>query len=262
MTQYQLYSLRQRPDLVGPSDKVIGSVWPEFMLNDPVADRYWGRLTQEFAGFQFVLCDEADEIIAVGNSLPVVWDSRPESLPERGWDAIFEQGYGDYEAGRTTNTLSALSISIAASHQGRGLSPLAVKGMRYIAARHGLQALIAPVRPSFKSHYPLTPMERYAHWKREDGAPFDPWLRVHWKLGARQLRIAPESMTISGSIAEWEEWTGMRFPESGQYVIPGALETVWMDLEQDKGTYVEPNVWMAHQIEDEDLQGFLAMREV
>ena len=55
-------------------------------------------------------------------------------------------------------------------------------------------------------------------------------------------------MVITGTVAEWEEWTHMRFPKSGRYVVPGALEPVVIDRENDLGRYVEPNVWMRHQI--------------
>lgn len=95
--------------------------------------------------------------------------------------------------------------------------------MRTIAAKHGFKALVAPVRPTLKSRYPLTPMDRYARWQRADGTPFDPWLRTHSKLGAELLRMAPQSMVITGTVAEWEAWTAMRFPESGAYVVSGAL---------------------------------------
>ncbi len=39
----------------------------------------------------------------------------------------------------------------------------------------------------------------------------------------------------------------MRFPDSGPYVIAGALEPIMIDREADVGTYVEPNVWMVHR---------------
>jgi hypothetical protein len=78
--------------------------------------------------------------------------------------------------------------------------------------------------------------------------PFDPWLRVHWRAGARLERLAPDSMTITGSVANWQEWTGLRFPESGQYVVQGALQPVSIDRERDVGTYLDPNVWMVHRV--------------
>lgn len=38
----------------------------------------------------------------------------------------------------------------------------------------------------------------------------------------------------------------MVFPESGHYVVPGALVPITIDRERDQGVYVEPNVWMVH----------------
>jgi hypothetical protein len=99
-----------------------------------------------------------------------------------------------------------------------------------------------------KARYPLTPMERYAWWQRPDGAPFDPWLRVHWRCGGELLKVAHPSMLIEGTVAEWESWSGMRFPDSGDYVVPGALCPVQMDVHADVGRYVEPNVWVHHPI--------------
>ena len=54
-------------------------------------------------------------------------------------------------------------------------------------------------------------------------------------------------MEISGTVADWEGWAGMRFPESGRYVVPGALEPIEVDRERDVGLYVEPSVWRRHK---------------
>jgi hypothetical protein len=51
-------------------------------------------------------------------------------------------------------------------------------------------------------------------------------------------------MTISGTRPEWEEWTGMVFPEDGDYVVPGGLVPV--HFKNGRGVYVEPNVWVRH----------------
>ena len=40
----------------------------------------------------------------------------------------------------------------------------------------------------------------------------------------------------------------MAFPESGEYVVPGALEPIRIDRERDLGLYDEPNIWMRHPI--------------
>ncbi len=41
----------------------------------------------------------------------------------------------------------------------------------------------------------------------------------------------------------------MRFPESGTYSVPGALRPIEIDVEADRGVYVEPNVWMHHKLD-------------
>lgn len=53
-------------------------------------------------------------------------------------------------------------------------------------------------------------------------------------------------MIITGTVAEWEAWAAMAFPETGQYVVPDALDLVTIDHEQDCGTYAETNLWMRH----------------
>jgi GNAT superfamily N-acetyltransferase len=134
--------------------------------------------------------------------------------------------------------------------RGHGLSGMIVEEMKALAARRGCGSLIAPVRPTWKSRYPLMPMERYVDWRRDDGAPFDPWLRVHQRLGARPLGIAPATVTVSAPLADWEDWTGMAFPASGSYMVPGALQPVSIDREKDMGRYEDPNYWMEHAIKN------------
>jgi hypothetical protein len=167
-----------------------------------------------------------------------------------GLDEVLERGVGDLERERAPTVVSALLAIVPHAQRGRGLSSVVLGAMKTVAAERGLGALIAPVRPTLKDRYPLTPMERYARWERDDGLPFDPWLRVHRRLGAEFLRVAPRSMVITGTVFEWEEWTGMLFPESDAYVVPGALRPVVMDLERDLGVYEEPNVWMRHSVEE------------
>ena len=126
-------------------------------------------------------------------------------------------------------------IAIPQDLQGRGLSPVAVEAMRKLARRHGLTALIAPVRPNWKERYPLIPIGRYATWTRADGFLFDPWMRVHERAGVTILKPEPRSLRITGTVAEWEEWTEMAFPYSGEYWFPHGLATVEIDCEADSG---------------------------
>jgi len=199
-------------------------------------------LTEELPEFQFHVVD-GDEILARARTIPLRWDGTVGDLPA-GIDGAIARGFDEGGA----NTLCALVIMVPRAAQGRGASRRALEGMVEIAGRHGLSALIAPVRPSWKERYPLTPIERYAEWRRDDGLLLDPWLRTHERLGAETLAPEPRSLRITGSVAEWEEWVGMAFPESGEYTFPGGLTTVAIDREADVGRYWEPNVWMRHTV--------------
>jgi hypothetical protein len=53
-------------------------------------------------------------------------------------------------------------------------------------------------------------------------------------------------MVITGTIAEWESWTDMVFPETGRYVVPDALALVDINRAEDTGTYTEENLWVQH----------------
>lgn len=250
MTSLTVATYAERPDLTENIDDINSLAWPAFMLEDAIANRLWNRLAADLPEFQFMLLDADDTIVAVGNSIPLVWDGRYESLPDEGWDWVMESAFDAFDRGVRPTAVSALSITIRPEMQGQGLSRRMVVAMRDIAKRHGFHDLLAPVRPNRKPAYPLTPIERYITWTTDDGAPFDSWLRVHWRLGAQIIKPCPRSMLIEGSVADWEEWAGMRFPDSGDYIVPGALTPVSIDREADLGRYVEPNVWTHHRIGD------------
>ena len=245
----QILTLDQHPDVRAPADAIIPLAWPWFMLNDDVADDYWNRLYTEFPEYQFALVDAgAGGVIAFGNCAPLGWDAPLDDLPDDGWDWALARAFTGREAGLAPTLLCALSISIHPDHQGRGLRTKMVSAMRGIGQAHGFDTLIAPVRPSLKSRYPLIPMDEYVTWTTAEGRPFDPWLRVHARLGAEIIRVCPRAMRITGSPADWEEWTGMALPASGAHIIPGALAPVTIDCEAGQGVYVEPNVWMRHTL--------------
>ena len=60
--------------------------------------------------------------------------------------------------------LCALGITIAREYRGQGLSRRMIERMAEIGRDHGLETLIAPVRPTLKQRYPLTPIDRYLSW--------------------------------------------------------------------------------------------------
>jgi GNAT superfamily N-acetyltransferase len=235
----EIVSFADRPELRERRSE-LKDTFLEFMHHDAVCNRYWGRMFDEYPDYEFALLD-GDVLAGEGNCVPTRWDG-PDP---RGVAAVLES---TFERREEPNVVSALQIRLAREYQGRGLSTMLVQHMTAVTRAHGFDALVAPVRPNRKAHYPLTPIERYVAWTRDDGLPFDPWLRVHARLGAELIAVCPESMTIEGTVAEWEEWAKMSFPETGAYVVPDALVPVEIDRERDLGRYVEPNVWMRHAV--------------
>jgi hypothetical protein len=169
-------------------------------------------------------------------------------MPARGWDEAFVRAFDEHDAGIAPTALCALAVPIRLDRRGTGLAAVGVRALRHLAMRAGLGAVIACVRPNAKARYPLTPFDRYVRWTTDAGEPFDPWMRVHARAGARIAAPVADSMVIPGTVAQWESWTGMRFPDSGPYVVPEALAPVEIDVEADLGRYVEPNVWMVHDL--------------
>lgn len=229
---------------------LASAIWPEFMLHDPITDQYWGALYEHFADLQFGLLDtQSGQAIALGNSVPLRWEGELVGLPEGGLDWALERSVEDRQAGREPNMQCAIQVAIRPDYQGRGLSTRMIEAMRSIGKAKGLGSLIAPVRPNQKSSYPLASIDRYVGWVTPDGLPFDAWLRVHARVGAKFVKVCHQSMVIRGTVEEWQSWTRLTFRETGPYVVPGALNPVDIDVQADQGVYMEPNVWMLHTLD-------------
>jgi hypothetical protein len=242
---FTMHTAAERPDLWErgiPSE----SVWPEYNLHGDVVNTWWPYLDEELADFQFVLYDEAnDAVVAEGHTGPFWWNGTVTTLPGS-FDAVIERIFTEHRSGQPANTLCALAAESPRDGRARGLAVAILNAMRTLGERHGLAHLVAPVRPSMKERYPVTSIERYVHWRRADGQLLDPWMRVHERLGARVATPLPRSLRITGTVEEWETWTGLAFPESGDYVFPEGLAPVHIDRGRDLGSYWEPNVWMVH----------------
>jgi GNAT superfamily N-acetyltransferase len=231
-----------RPDLLERRYETLSiRTFPEYMHHNEPGGKYWGRLYDDFPDFQVALLD-GEELVAEAHAVPVPWDGTRADLPS-GWDEGFIRGM---TSDREATTLQALAISILPERQGQQLSSRMIETFRDNARAAGLGSVIAPVRPTLKSQYPLIPIEEYIGWRRDDGTHFDPWIRIHERVGGEIVAAAPNSMFMRAPVSEWEEWTGMRFPADGEYVFPGALATLVVG--DGIGTHIEPNVWLRHSV--------------
>ena len=236
----------ERPELIGRLDG-LDSLWPPFMTHDPLGEALLGRVPHEFPQYCVVATHEG-RVVARGLSVPFDAGSPDrEETPARGWDGVLVWSFQDRHEGRSPTVASALEITVDRGHLGRGLSHRMLAALRDAAGRQGHGTLLAPVRPTEKHLRPRMPMDAYVRERRGDGLPADPWLRVHVRAGGVVEKIAPASMTIGGSLADWRRWTGLPFDRDGEVEVPGALVPVHCDTARDHAVYVEPNVWVRHR---------------
>jgi GNAT superfamily N-acetyltransferase len=248
-------TLAERPKLRGQvfSAEFAAAV-PEFMRHDPTAALYYQRgYLDHYLDFVLVAVDRdgPNRVVARAVSVPFAFGDTAlgrAELPDAGWDEVIRWAHEDRIAGRRPNAVSALEIMVLAPYRGRGVSQLMLTAMCDNARKHGFADLFAPVRPTDKHREPLTPLAEYAARCRKDGLPFDPWLRVHTRMGGRIVKVAPCSMVIAGTLAQWSRWTGLHFAKSGDVVVPGALSPIHVSREQHHAVYIEPNVWVHHRL--------------
>ncbi len=248
MTAIEITTIAQRPELAGRLWDMKDS-WPEFAQHDSVGRLLYPRMVAELPEYVLIATD-GDTVVARGFSVPFALHApgRDGALPARGWDQVLLWAFSDLRRGFEPDTVSAIEISVDTGRQGEGLSALMLAAMRDNARARGFAEVVAPVRPSAKPAEPDTSIHAYAYRTREDGLPHDPWLRVHVRAGGVIDSVAPLSMTITGSLAEWRDWTGLPFDTPGPVRVPGALVPVHCEPEQGYASYVEPNVWVRHPI--------------
>jgi GNAT superfamily N-acetyltransferase len=255
-TEIAVATFSQRPDLLDKVfDPEIQSAVPEFMRHDPAGALYYGNgQLDRYRELGLVAVDpaEPDRPVARAFSVPFAFRDGTkgrEELPDGGWDAVIRWADEDRRAGRSANAVSALEIMVAPRLQRSGISRLMLAALRDNVRRLGFTDLYAPLRPTDKHREPLTPFVDYVARQREDGLPYDSWVRTHVRAGAQVVKVAPYSMVIAATIAEWRRWTGLALTTSGPTIVPGALSPVHVSLEQDHAVYIEPNLWVHHRLD-------------
>jgi hypothetical protein len=223
------------------------------------------------------------------------------TLPDQGYDAILSRGIEQYHSrqdlpasmgeseiftdpARTRterpNALSAISITVTREHRSKGLAEVIIGAMKRSAIKENLEMMVVPLRPTRKSEFPTVAMDDYITWpaasisascskekKVNPNLPYDPWLRKHLQLGAKVAKVASCSMRVEGSVAEWQNWTGLDFRrivdskqampfriEHGssrqciKVIFPGGLVPLLYYVEEQWCVYIEPNVWLYHEL--------------
>lgn len=231
------------PEHADEAAVMFSARWPEFIFHDAGAAAYVRRKDDYFADLDFYLVEDS-RLVGGCWAVPIAWDGSVDELPS-GYTASLARAVDGHDAGIAADTLVVMAAAISSAEQGRGLAGVALSGLRAVAADRGLARVIAPVRPTLKSRYPLIPIATYAGWANAGGEPFDPWIRTHVRLGATVVAVTDHSQTIRGTVADWESWTGLTLPGPGSYVIPSGLDVLSVYAD-GTGIYHEPGVWLRH----------------
>ncbi len=240
----EIVTSADRPDLEEAVRGAFREKWPEFIFHDATAAAYAPRVEELFSRYDVLVLDGGD-VVAGGWGVPFAWDGTESDLPE-GYDGALVRAVEGRANGVWPTAFSFMAAAVARSHDRRGLATVVLEELTRRAREDGIAQVLAPIRPTLKHRYPTFSMAEYATWTRGDGLSVDPWIRTHQRMGARIL--APcASMLIEGTVAEWEQWAGLAFPVTGDYVVPEALNLVRVDRDRDRGVYVEENLWVRHR---------------
>jgi hypothetical protein len=245
----EFVTLAERPDLFPyvtsfPDDNVA-----EFLYQDPVSNALFVTLIERHPEFTVMaLAPGSATPVGMTCTMPFTAASADGSLPPGGYDAVLLSAAADAVSGRRGSMVAALFAVVRPELRGTGISPRLMTAARDNSARLGYPTLVVPARPTRKHEHPHLSMYEYVAWTRPDGLPVDPWLRVHVRAGGEIVGVAPHSMTITGTLAEWRRWTGLPFTDSGPVEVPGGFLPVQCDTVAGVASYVEPNVWVRHHL--------------
>jgi hypothetical protein len=228
-------------------EAVDAEAYPTFMQHTDLRS-FWALVYAAFPEYQLVLVDErTGRHLAHGNMVPLVWDGTAAGLPRSAVEMAHQALTARHRGARPT-AFGALQAVVSPDEQGSGLSHRMLQAMASLAAAHGALDLVAPIRPTQKALYPLTPFGEYVCWRRPDGLPVDPWQRVHVRLGATPMSIVGRWLTVTAGLGDWTRWSDVQFHGSGSYIVPGALVPVAVDAGRRVGRYVEPHLWMRYRL--------------
>jgi GNAT superfamily N-acetyltransferase len=241
--KYKIDTLINNKEYGKKHRNITKDVWTKVMQNSKVADKCWPKLEKYFPEYQIYFISDENEVMGFSNTIPFFWDKKLELLPDEGWDWLIQKGISDYENKVTPNCLGGLQVAVAKEYQRQGLSKIIINTAKELSKKKNFKFFIIPIRPTLKHKYPLIDMENYIKWTK-DGRVFDPWIRAHIDCGAKIIKVCRKSMTYTGTVKEWEEWSGLEIIDSGKYIVEGIVNPVKIDIEEDCGVYYDENIWI------------------
>jgi len=229
-------------------NEAIALAFPEILSASPTINQYWNILESYYPEYQYYLISTDEDLIGFVNTIPFQFKNDLQLLPNEGWDWMLETGISNYDHKESPNYLGGLQVIVRGKYQGLGYSKQIISHCKQMVKTSSFLKLVIPIRPTKKHLFPLMSMKEYINHK--DGHKneiFDPWIRTHINSGAEIINICQRSMTIGGGIDFWEGMLNKKITKSGSYILQGALTPVKIDLTNQTGEYVEPNIWIQYK---------------
>lgn len=251
MSARAIATLAERPELAAPCAALARAVWPRFLLEADATDPEPGdraALIAAWPAWQCALLDDA-RVVAAAQAVPVRWDRDDAHLPS-GWDALVARGVRLHAGslrprreGGTPDALGLVAIVVDPAHRGAGCAAALIAHLRARASALGWP-VIAPLRATWKERHPDTDLAAYARWTTPEGEPYDPWIRLHVRAGARIVGPTARPVALTGTVAQWRTWTGCALEREGAHAIPGGLAP--LRVQAGRGDYAEPRLWVVY----------------
>jgi len=225
--------------------EAITHAFPAIIGESPVIKNCWSKLESYFPSSQLFLMSDQGEVIGFMNTVPFRFEESLDHLPDRGWDWMLMKSIQDFELETTPNYLGGLQVIVRQKFQGQGYSKVILSHAKNYVADSHMNNLIIPIRPTKKHEFPSMTMSSYLTYKPKDKL-YDPWIRTHIASGAHVIKVCEQSMIMKGNVHFWESILNQKIERSGQYQLDGALSLIKIDVENDTGEYIEPNIWIKY----------------
>jgi hypothetical protein len=229
-----------RPDALGELEAAVAGAFPRFFLFDAVWNEVFPKVMESFPDLQLMVLADG-QAAGMLNSVAFAWDGTAEGLPQGEHD-VMVRSTAEHAAGIAPNTLCGIQAVLLPQFIGTGfINDFIAATARAVT---GFDHVISAIRPTLKEQYATFSIEEYLAWLTPSGEVFDPWIRVQQRRGASTLGVCHDSIVMTGTVAQWEDWCEMAFPASGSYAIRGGQSPLVIDRDADFGRYSEAHLWM------------------
>lgn len=231
----------ESPDLASRISELEDETFPTFLNEEPIWQNNQADIMHTFANYHYLVLDEAGNVVGANINVPLAWSGDPHDLPS--YNELLELCLAQHKAGLKPTALVGILGAVAPEYQGKGLAKLLMKTNTQTQRKYGFSYYLSPIRPAIKQLYPNYSLETFLSWRMSEGDLIDSWLNFFRKAGATELGIARDAITMEAPLEQWEQWTGITFPATGQFIIPGGHQMLNVDVSRNTGTYSEDHLW-------------------